>query len=598
MKKYMLLILLMLLFVSCQPQNLTQNAVELEPVEAINEIEEINETDTENETKEINEAEERKENEEINSNNNQDNEEVVNNNEPNVIKEIYMTSMDTGLEYYIKFIKEDTQGKDTYYDRVQIFKVTQGQMDLLYDTIDFNREYEEVYADKDSEDLINIADLDGDGIDEIYLLLENMIYYNFLVLKSFDDQYKDAGTCNCGIDPTYIDVDGDGILEIVSYSSAGNGTSYWAGLDNINEWRNGEYVFSFNLTKLYYEQKISKAKENFEKDKSVKNYVELLGYYGFAGKSNELKQVIEENKPLFKDRLDEFEKYNDHAVNQIGSLHKDYYGYIMYRASNYVILWGRMLKCDTNSTWHVKHRTGYFLEINALKQYGTLYHVVIFQMINDEKIKIFDTDDYDIVVENNHFNYNTDIDIEDRDSDGLDEIYIWTTADKSRQIIVFKLIDDHYQKVFISGSHSYTVDYFDVNDDGNIDLISEYDFDGLGVELSLVYESGAPMYEFSLPLTKDYHHQLKTQYEADFALNKSFESYINLLNIYITLDKNESYEILKNNYKEAFKESVEDFVLGYRHLKNVIPSTYPDYYAYLESRIDNYKEAWLSLEKH
>lgn len=470
MKKYLWIIMCIILLVSCQPENLPIS-VEYNNVELDNNVEIDDNVELDDNVIENHEM--------VASNTFNENNEVVTeeDEEPEliVIHESYITSMDSGFDYYIKYLNEETQASEDTYSRVQIFIVEQEKNRLLYDTNDFQKSFYYVRGNINDQSVINILDQDRDGIDEIYIRIETIENIALLVIKNVEGQYQDVITKIGYNIPAYIDIDEDGIPEMITPHPGGGGyVSYWVGLDLINQWVNDKYVFSFNLTELYYDQKISLAEENYKKDQSVQNYVTLIDLYGITGKLYKLNEVIEENKPLFEDRLDEFKNYNEHAEEIFTDYYQGttntkefYYGYINYRARSYKDVWANILTWDTNGVWHTTHESGYLLELTALEQYGDLYHVIIYRMIDGKKIFVLDSADYDVVLDQYYLDYDYEIAIEDRDLDGLDEIYIKSSPEQSGYITVFKLIDGYYQIVFSGGANSSTTDYVDVNGDGN-----------------------------------------------------------------------------------------------------------------------------------
>lgn len=262
------------------------------------------------------------------------------NSELNVVKKIEIDDLDSRGKYEVSFILDEPEIESLFYNRIEIHYLGDLDRFLVFDTGDIDIQYFVVYGWEPSfDDVVELIDKDGDGVAEFYLKVKDDFGYDYaLVIKKVDGELREVFY---GVEydvVEYIDVDKDGTMELINDHSGGGGyVSAWIGMNLINVLDEDNYVFSYDLTRTYYEILRSKAEEDFNLNATNETFVSLLEACADLGLEEECKNLIESNSGLVDDDFD-YISYSKLSSDMV----ENYFDFVIYRAFYYEMEWSNM----------------------------------------------------------------------------------------------------------------------------------------------------------------------------------------------------------------------------------------------------------------
>ena len=240
--------------------------------------------------------------------------------------------------YYIfEFLSLDSTRTSKWYDRVIIYDDTNYKMIPIFDTKDSEDcEFVVDSEDLNLDDTVIIIDSNKDDEYEFHIRIEKDFFSSVMVIRKVNEEYANVFCDAVYPDVEYIDVDGNGTNELINYFPGGGGyIQIWTGLNLVNEFVEGRFVFSYDLTRMYYQNLLNDAKYKFENEPLNENFVTLLNLYADMGLGDLCKKAIYGNHDLVNDNS------YDYTVHLSGDpeIFEDYFGYVTSRAYYYGSTW-------------------------------------------------------------------------------------------------------------------------------------------------------------------------------------------------------------------------------------------------------------------
>lgn len=260
--------------------------------------------------------------------------------ELNVVQVIEIDDPDSRGKYEIRFILEEPEIESIFYNRIEIHYVGELDRCLVFNTGDVNIKYFVIYGwEPDYDNVVELIDKDSDGVAEFYLKVKDDFGYDYsLVVKKDEWGLKEVfyGVEYDALE--YIDVDEDGTLELMNDHSGGGGyVSAWIGMNLINVFEEDSYIFSYDLTRLYYEKLKDEAEVEFYMNPTNESFVAILEAYANLGLEEECKNLYDSNSTLVENDFD----YISYS-NLDSDIVEDYFGFVIYRAYYYQMEWENM----------------------------------------------------------------------------------------------------------------------------------------------------------------------------------------------------------------------------------------------------------------
>jgi len=246
-----------------------------------------------------------------------------------------------GIKYRFDFMKTNRYHDEIIYDKIVISISTIDGETYIYDTDSIEDKYFVIWGrDTHFEDVVLIKDLDQDGVDEIILKVTGDIQSYDVLLKKFNQNYSHAFIGYAYETLRSIDVNKDGVQEIINDHTGGGGyVSIWTGLKLVNELVNHHYVFSYDLTWDYYTQLKEEMEKAFAREPSETMFVNLLNIYADMGLSDKCMQVIRKNPDLADLEAHDYSGYYYSSPDMF----PDFFSYVMARANYYRYEWNNMM---------------------------------------------------------------------------------------------------------------------------------------------------------------------------------------------------------------------------------------------------------------
>ncbi|WP_432402149.1 hypothetical protein [Wukongibacter sp. M2B1] len=183
-----------------------------------------------------------------------------------------------------------------------IYHECYGERQLMFD-LSKDEVSHELISQKAPRKMV-VSDEDGDDIEEIYLFFEDEIGDVVLLVLNhpslFTKGEKSFQSVYLGYEeqvPDYINIDGVGKPELLTHHTGGGGyVTVWEGLvlGNIYRPTQKEYVYSYTMTKKYYENTHAMVEKNLSINPDLENHVRLLSSLSHQGRVEECKKMIEE----------------------------------------------------------------------------------------------------------------------------------------------------------------------------------------------------------------------------------------------------------------------------------------------------------------
>ena len=178
-----------------------------------------------------------------------------------------------------------------------------------------------------------VSDEDGDGIEEIYLFFEDAFGSSWMLILNKEDE-KMLQTVYYGFSediPQYLNIDGEGKPELLTnYVGGGGAVTVWEGLKLANLYRSdtGTYVYSYWMTKKYYEDAQAMAEKNIILNPVEESYAILLKNLAHQGKVADCEEMMQE--------IDATELILEPDWQ---GPYETYYEYVLAQASYYEDIW-------------------------------------------------------------------------------------------------------------------------------------------------------------------------------------------------------------------------------------------------------------------
>ncbi len=219
---------------------------------------------------------------------------------------------------------------DCRFTRFKIFEVAEGSKKKVFDS---NRVEDELCVYLDTMEIaVTIEDRNGDDSDELYFDLSDPISPILLIVEKVGGRYVPlyyGRTC----DIFYEDIDGDGVGELLSDHPGGGGfVSWWQGLDLVNTFEDSMYIFSFQLTRRYYEQHLWEAEVAFSETQDAESFAWLLDAHADLGNYSACTTLVNQNQDLANLDREVYEKY-------INGPDEDLIDFTVFRAAEYERVW-------------------------------------------------------------------------------------------------------------------------------------------------------------------------------------------------------------------------------------------------------------------
>jgi hypothetical protein len=231
------------------------------------------------------------------------------------------------IEFYLRGNPSHT---DCDFTRFKIFEIQEGSKKKVFDSNSIDDELC-VYLES-MEDAVIMEDRNGDGSEELYFDVSDPISPVVLIVDKIGNRYVPlyhGPTFNV----SYKDVDGDGIPELLSDHLGGGGfVSWWQGLILVNAVEGTSYVFSYELTRRYYEEQLQEASEAFSEMQDVEHFAYLLNAHADLGNHDACSTLVYENGDLAGMQREDYEAY----INGPG---EDLISFTLYRAAEYRRIW-------------------------------------------------------------------------------------------------------------------------------------------------------------------------------------------------------------------------------------------------------------------
>lgn len=190
-----------------------------------------------------------------------------------------------------------------------------------------------------------ISDEDGDNLEEIYLFFEDELTSSWMLILNKSLTPRDGenkfNSVYYGLSedvPKYANIDDKDRLELLTNHSGGGGVvSVWDGLKLANVFRKdtNTYVYSYIMTKKYYEDAQVLAEKNIIENPREESYVDLLKNLAHQGKTSDCERIIKELKKANYTLNSDWEKP-----------YETYYEYILAQSSYYEDIWLQIKEWD------------------------------------------------------------------------------------------------------------------------------------------------------------------------------------------------------------------------------------------------------------
>lgn len=269
-------------------------------------------------------------------------------NEDGKVFETTIDGEDKNYSYKIEFFLQEDKKELTVqtFNKFKIYKINEDEMKMVFSSEDIDDENinEIISTSNTPNDILNITDKDKDGMDEIYLTLEDILgYKTILVIEYINDKYVPSFYGYEYEEVEYQDVNEDGVMELINDHPGGGGyVSTWKGLDLVNELKGEKYKFSFGLTKLYYENIKREMETKFETSPTPECFVRLLDTYADLGMSEKCTELINKQTELVNSTDYDYSKHNDSPA-------ETFFDYVVARAHFYNSTWDEMKSWDVES---------------------------------------------------------------------------------------------------------------------------------------------------------------------------------------------------------------------------------------------------------
>lgn len=189
---------------------------------------------------------------------------------------------------------------DFVYDRVRVYHYQAGERNMIFNSEEVLGPVEGVYFDE-SDQLLLIDDLNGNGLNEMYLqhIPEHntvsritMFEYDGSVFKKlFDEPLSSI---------VFKDLNDDGKLEMSGKYAEGLADGFNPPVYKSFEFLNGEYRFSKELTNVYVKSICLQEREAFFVNPSEKAYMNILSLYAMTTYYEEGLTFLENGYPYIE----------------------------------------------------------------------------------------------------------------------------------------------------------------------------------------------------------------------------------------------------------------------------------------------------------
>lgn len=183
-----------------------------------------------------------------------------------------------------------------------------------------------------------VSDEDGDSLEEIYLFFEDAFGSSWVLVlnQSFTSIESEniLNTVYYGLSediPEYLSISNNDKPELLTNHAGGGGyVSVWEGLTLVNYFYQdiNKYVYSYKMSKKYYEDAQYVAEKNIIENPVEESYVKLLKNLAHQGKISDCERIIKELK-----------KANLILKPDWKEPYDTYYEYILAQASYYEDIW-------------------------------------------------------------------------------------------------------------------------------------------------------------------------------------------------------------------------------------------------------------------
>lgn len=249
------------------------------------------------------------------------------------IREEMYTSKNGENKYRVDFYSKSDGKDNNLFDEFIIYKMDNTSANMIFNSSEIKNIYKNsglFVSAVDFKNYIKIDDYDNDGADELSVPIIDMANYQYqLILDNIDGKWQDVFLGWVEEDIKYIDLDGDGLNELITDTLGGGGyANWWIGLKQVNVFDGSEYKYSRELTNQYLEETIVKAREVFFKEKTTKAFVDLVNAYAIMGKTEECKEMITYFSSMSRDKEVDFSPYFNGAFDT-------FYNFVLYRSELY-----------------------------------------------------------------------------------------------------------------------------------------------------------------------------------------------------------------------------------------------------------------------